>query len=621
MAPPPPVMADPPDPEINKHIAAMTPSDSTTTKTSRKRISLPGPSSILKGSAHKEKDPPYDHVFKRIIIEASVVLEQPAEKDRFAEFSHALAVILKNGAYLDAHFELNPIHPSTLHSSWKVPKDIPSNMTILGQFISINTPLWRFKRKGSKPMDNTIYFSFTVSTDIPPIELCSDMIMEWNRQGGDRLAVKAVQSHNTITPVMFFRLWNDAPLEGLLSELKAILTQAWKYGNHNGFSDLPTSLVLPDMTLVKKIPQLKGDNTHKYVASLPAHVQNARKVLHLEVGRKHAELIKRLTTIAKETQIFEAWWGTTVHPSIVLEQDASQKQRDALASMAQDHTAFMIGTRCERLVGITRLDKRVDVIVNRDGKPTVTGNVSLRSMLLDHITLTDGGTLICSIHQNSDEDPLVIIPNEAEAESLIMRLNHQLPAFLLHYLPSKEIPRDFVMTLLQKTCDPALFNDAHKCTWDAKDMVVTRPDEAVLAARKEKEEKASKWYRGLLNIHLVSDQPKNPAEHVAPEARYDFDGEKSVTTLHPTANTTRNTRNKAPEYGVESDEESDFTGDDDNLDSASTNANTKPYSSVGFGEKQILGGSRSDSSMDMEDLSIGSMANASHGTMGQGKGG
>lgn len=583
------------------------------------KATITAPPSILKGSATKAttKQPPHSHTFKRIIIEASVVLEQPSEKDRFSEFSHALSILLKNGAYLDEHFEFNPIHPSSSHDNWKLPKDIPSNMTILGQFVSINTPLWRFKRKGAKASDNTIYFSFTISTDIPPQDICSDMIMEWNRQGGDRLSVKAVQSHNTTQPVMFFRLWNDAPIDGLLAELKEILTQAWRYGKHKGFVDLPQSLILPDMTLIKKIPQLKGDNTHKYVASLPPHVQNARKVLHLEVGRTHADLIKRLTTIAKDSQIFEAWWGTKVHPSIVLDPDAPKKQREALASMAQDHTAFMIGTRCERLIGITRLDKRIDVVQDVDGTPTITGNVSLRTILLDHVTRADGSTLICSIHQHNDDDPLVIIPNEAESESLIMRLNHQLPAFLLHYLPTKTIPRSFVMTLLQKTCDPVLFNDAHRCTWDENDMVITRPDEAELAARKEREEQASQWYRGLLNIHLVSNQPDNPTDHVAPEARYDFDGEKSVTTIHPSGKSKKGHQKQAKEHSAESSEDSDSDGDNDSLDSASITANSKPYSSVGFGKNTDLN-DRSDSSM--EDVSVGS-TNDSQATRGQGKGG
>lgn len=59
---------------------------------------------------------------------------------------------------------------------------------------------------------------------------------------------------------------------------------------------------------------------------------------------------------------------------------------------------------------------------------------------------------------------MVIVPNEAEVELLLICLNHQLSAFLLNYLPSKaNMPLDFVETLLKKTCDPHLFNEAYQC--------------------------------------------------------------------------------------------------------------------------------------------------------------
>ena len=187
---------------------------------SSKKSSTPSFSSILKGSAKKSKAPPHDHAFKRVIVEASVVLEQAAERDRYQEFNHSISVILKNGVFLDEHFELNPIARSSKLESWKLPKDVPSNMTAFGLYISINTPTWKFKSKGSKTSDNTIYFSFTISSDTCPEDLCRNMIMEWNRQNGDRLAVKAVQSHVTHSVIMFFRLWNEAPVDCLLAELK-----------------------------------------------------------------------------------------------------------------------------------------------------------------------------------------------------------------------------------------------------------------------------------------------------------------------------------------------------------------------------------------------------------------
>ena len=370
------------------------------------------------------------------------------------------------------------------------------------------------------------------------------------------------------------------------------------------------------MNLTKKIPQVKGDNTRAYVSSLPAHVQNARKVFHLEIGEKHVDLIKALTTIAKESGLFKAFWGSQVHPSLVLDSKASKEQRDALASMAQLHTAYMIGTRCERLVGITRLNKEVGFIQEIDGKQ-YSYKFSLRNILLDHLTLSNGNTLIGSIHQHGSDDPFVIIPNEATAESFVMRMNHQLPAFLLNYLPTKEIPQTFVSALVQAACEPALFNDAHLCTWDEANMVVTRPDEAALQAQKAREEQQSLWYKGLLDMHLVSDvRSNNPKQYVAPEARYDFDGEKSVTTVNPSGKLNRGT--KAQSHSAKSTGDSDSLGNDDS-DSASINASVKPHSVVGFGKNLDLELSSSDSSME-EESSVGS-SNESCGSDEGGKGG
>ena len=79
-------------------------------------------------------------------------------------------------------------------------------MTELGQYVFIRGTLWKVKNKGKSWQDNMIYFSFAISTDCDLESLCHDLGMEWGRQNGDRLSVKEVQCHNTITPIMFFQL-------------------------------------------------------------------------------------------------------------------------------------------------------------------------------------------------------------------------------------------------------------------------------------------------------------------------------------------------------------------------------------------------------------------------------
>lgn len=385
------------------------------------------------------------------------------------------------------------------------------------------------------------------------------------------------------------------------------------------YDDLPTNLVLPVMSLRKMVSQTKGMNTHAFASDLPQFVQNARKVLHLEVGKSHVPLIQRLVSIAKSTGIFEAWWGSIVHPTEVLEADAPKKDRDALASMAHDHTSFTCAVRTERLIGISRLDKKVKVFrMEEDGTKVFRGvSLSLREILLGNFETKDGRSVIGGIFQRASEDPYIVIPNEAEMESLIMRMNHQLPAFLLHYLPTKGIPLHFVQDLLKASCDPDLYNKAQFCTWDADEWVITRPDEAELKAKKEKEEKDSLWWKGMVNIHLVTNQNKPPSE-IAPEARYDLDGERSVNTIHQKGLKSKPSAKARLPARAKSDGDGDFPGDDSKSDSASANAHNKPYSTVGFRPKQDSGDDLSSTSESEEDAHVDVDDGQSPGSQGKG---
>ncbi len=170
------------------------------------------------------------------------------------------------------------------------------------------------------------------------------------------------------------------------------------------------------------------------------------------------------------------------------------------------------------------------------------------------------------------EESFIVIQNSAEVESLFSRMNHQLPAFLLHYLQEKGLLKDFVIELLRKSCDPTLLDAAFKCTWDAKDHVVTRPENS--------------WYKDMINMHLVTSQRSPKKAHIAPEARYDLDADRSVKTINVHKKKSKNniigTKAATP---AKSSGDSDSSGNDgSDKDSASGNAR-KPFSTVGFEEK------------------------------------
>lgn len=631
---------DQPDAAINQHIANLSVSDKvpstssppkkkTKSNKTNKTTSTKTPSSILKGGGARINSsspipPPHNHVFQRTVIDSSVVLTSEAERDRYSEFNHALGVLLKNAAMVDPTVVLNPLHPSSTLLPWRLPKDVPNNMTELGRFVFISSTPWRFKTHSQKRGDNTVYFSFTMSSDEPPADLCSAINMEWCRQNGDRLAVKSVQCHDTITPIALFFLWNEGATDTLVSELSSIFRKCWECALLDNDESVPKAIILPEFALKKSLPQIRGANTHtpSFGNNIPPQLQNARRVMHIEVGRTHADLIKRLVEIGKERQIFRAMWGKKIHPSEVLEQDAPMEARNNLASMAQDHASFIFGSRVERLIGVTQLDKMVDV---KDPQGVVAQRLTLRDVLLSHFRTQDGATVFGSIHQGGMEEPFVVVQNSAEIESLLLRLNHQLPAFLLFYLQEKGLPKDFVIELLRKSCDVRLFADAFNCKWDATDQVITRPDEEELRKKKEEEEKANKWYRDIVNMHLVTNQKSPTKAHIAPEARYDLDAERSVTTInvHKKKKVPQNkssAKTKKAQTTAKSTGDSDSSGDDESdSDSASENAR-KPFSTVGF-EKKTEAAIEIDSSSSSSEESSAESDGESQGPMEGGGGG
>ena len=130
-------------------------------------------------------------------------------------------------------------------------------------------------------------------------------------------------------------------MDGLIQELKEILGHAWAYGKMNGYLEgFPLVWLSPDMNLKPVVPILRGNKARTFVANLPLNIQQAQRVLHLEVGKVHTDLIKQLVTIRKHQGLFAAYWGKAVHPTITLENDAPQSDRTALGDMAHDHTSY-----------------------------------------------------------------------------------------------------------------------------------------------------------------------------------------------------------------------------------------------------------------------------------------
>ena len=122
-------------------------------------------------------------------------------------------------------------------------------------------------------------------------------------------------------------------------------------------------------------------------------------------------------------------------------------------------------------------------------------------------------SVFAEIHQRGMEVPMVVVPNEVEVESLLLCLNHQLPAFLLNYSPANaKMPLEFVEALLKKSCDSELFNEAYQCKWDKDNWVMIRPEDE-RNQQKEAERTKDKWCANIVSTHLaVSQTPVRPTQ-------------------------------------------------------------------------------------------------------------
>ncbi len=319
---------DSPETAINQHIANLSVLDDTEAdlvrasppkkktkkeKKSSKSLSLSTASTsttqslILKGSQTS------NHKFKTVVIDASVVLTAEGERNWYEELNHSLGVLLKNALMVDSTIAFNPRDPGAKYADWKSPKDVPSSYTEIGCFVWISSVPWRFKTHSKKRADNTTYFSFNMSSNVPLEVVCSLIAMEWGQQNGNRIKVKAVQCHDTCTPIALFFLWNDGPADTFISELTTILRTAWEVALLNKDKLVPPAIVIPDFGLRKILPQIKGAQAPAFGQSIPIQIQNARRVYHIDISSPSEKKERSFLSSGEEEFTLQRSWRQILH--------------------------------------------------------------------------------------------------------------------------------------------------------------------------------------------------------------------------------------------------------------------------------------------------------------------
>ncbi len=374
------------------------------------------------------------------------------------------------------------------------------------------------------------------------------------RAGGIGLYRKEIQTFNTYSPFVILKLSTSVAVQTLMAEFRKILEEAMKLLEEEAMLDGEfICTVLPPFAFRKSLPKLPGLDPADY-AGLSSKQSDMRKAWHVEMESQHVPLFARLIEKGKEFTPFEDFWGSHVLISAVVEYDSPPGDILRLQKEAKNHTCFQVSMTCMQLWGILDIDQEVPLKILENGEET-GGRLSMRQVLPKHFRTRDNKSpLLAEIHQCQHGAPVeIVMPNTREAEAMVGDMNRQLPAFIKHYLVDKGFKPDFVNRLIVASCCPVLVGKMNSVTWDAKTMNLLTPEDGKdwdSLAVFEKQD----WY---FDLHQLRVSPKKIAhQYTAPEALFNLDADRLVTTLHNKNNARRAAARDG--YGGADSEEEDL---------------------------------------------------------------
>lgn len=263
------------------------------------------------------------HNFPRVLAEASILLKSDTPVQ---EFIVNLQELLKNGQLVDQSFAFCAVKDDGRAKKIRESSGVPNNMTLLSAYFKISGAKGRnaFEKqkvfKNNKEVkgelrDPTIYFSFAFASDENPEDVLDRISHEWHRRGGGILKVKELQTFESETILCLFNILTITPKKTILAELKTILEEACKLAQevddmNISFdpNDILPNSKLPAIELRILNPKLPGQDTSHF-NKLSWKAQASRKVYHVECDSRYASEIKKLTQLAKDTNLVKNMWG------------------------------------------------------------------------------------------------------------------------------------------------------------------------------------------------------------------------------------------------------------------------------------------------------------------------
>ena len=177
---------------------------------------------------------------------------------------------------MDKFLVMKPIDAGKKDGDLSSHLDVPNDFTDLGAYVEISRSGNRdpFEMRRSREKDHTgsytfndpvVYFSLAFAMNVELDEFTHRIDIEWRRQGGKRLAVNELGCFTTVTPGVFYRLWNNSHQKDLTEELRLIMQEA--YDHDEKTEALPDEFLLDEVPRTKwrrNVPKLPGQYTQQF---------------------------------------------------------------------------------------------------------------------------------------------------------------------------------------------------------------------------------------------------------------------------------------------------------------------------------------------------------------------
>ncbi len=272
----------------------------------------------------------------------------------------------------------------------------------------------------------------------------------------------------------------------------------------------------------------------------------------------------------------EEFWGRHAHISEVVDKGSSPSEIKRLIKVAQRHTSYQCTMMLEDITGIVYLNGMAAIKDNNTGN--VIRVVSLRTLLLRYLCLSNGHQLIVEIHQaNGVMGPVqAVVPNSPEAEQMIMMMNKNFPAYVGNILRDQGFDETFLWNMFKATCCQTKLAECKSCNWDA--------EMGMLTTQKEKEQNKTDldlenapWFKNAFEgLDLESGPAGNKQQAPPPKALFNLDGKRLVKTIHERHIAKATTGSPPPQQKGEKNEAAIEVDSSDDEDSASSSSNAGP---------------------------------------------